>query len=108
MAEEPLDLGDPKSVKAKRRTAKQVTQRRNATVSQLMATPEGREWFYELLDFCGIYRNPHSVSGPYQTAFNCGETNVGQKVLADLQSACPDLYLKMLEEQTNESSSTDD
>ena len=70
-----------------------------------MADPEGREWLWDVLTMCRLYVNAFS-SDPTVMAFNCGMQNVGQRLLADIIEAAPELYLAMQQEkmrgQTNE------
>ena len=64
----------------------------------LMSGPQGRRVVRELLDWCGVYRSSFSTNGS-EMSFREGQRNVGLKLLAAVQVAAPDFYLKMLEEQ---------
>lgn len=97
-AELPTDVGDAKQVKAKIKKAKNLEEVRRDTLKGFLSTAEGRAWFYGLLADCGVFRNPFTQD-PAVTSFNCGEMNVGQKVLAAVVDASPDAYLQMLKEQ---------
>ncbi len=92
-----FDAGDAKSVKDLQRSAKTTAMRRKEAVLKFMSDKEGRAWFYDLLVKCHIYRNPFSTD-PIQMAFSCGEMNIGQQVLVELESADPSLYLQMIKE----------
>lgn len=61
-----------------------------------MATPEGRLYMHELIDFCGLYRT--SMTGTSDTFFREGMRSTGLKILADITEADPDGYLKLLQE----------
>ena len=92
-----FDAGDAKSVKDLQRSAKTLAMRRKEALLKFMSDKEGRAWFYDLLVKCHIYRNPWSPD-PGQMAFSCGEMNIGQQVLVELESADPSLYLQMIKE----------
>lgn len=92
-----LDAGDLRSVKETEKEAKTETQIRAEVIRTMMSVESNRKWFYELLTKCHIGSNPFSAD-PISMAFACGELNIGQQIFIDLQAACPDLYLKMMEE----------
>lgn len=79
--------------KAKRRAELEAEQLRKH-----MASVGGRSWVYGVLLFCHVHEQPFIQGSPDGTAFRCGEMNVGNKILADLQANCPDLYVTMIEE----------
>ena len=91
------DVGDLRSVKAVEKEVKSEAQLLSEHLRTMMLDQMGRKWFYKLLSSCHILRNPFS-SDPLRTAFECGEMNIGQQVFLELQAACPDLYLQMMEE----------
>jgi hypothetical protein len=62
--------------------------------------PEGRDFFYWLLSITGLNANCFSTNA-LTTAFNCGQTNIGQIIQGKMIEADPDLYLMMLKEQEN-------
>src|ERR1700678_3661790 len=66
-------------------------------IEMILDAPEGRDWFYRLLERCHIYGSPFSPGQPDLTAFRLGEENIGKQLLADAQ-AVPNLYLKMIRE----------
>ena len=91
------DAGDIKSVKALEKEVKSEAATQNEFIRDMMLDVRGRKWFFNLLTQCHILRNPFSPD-PLRMSFDCGEMNIGQQVFVNLQSACPDLYLKMMEE----------
>lgn len=68
-------------------------------VRELMLTDWGRDFLWWLLRIGRVGLQPFSTD-PYQSAFNCGEFNVGQQVL-DRITQQPAGYLRMLEDQLN-------
>lgn len=78
-----------------------VATRLTSAVNLLMASREGREYIWWLLSISKIGNQPFS-SDPLQMAFNCGELNVGNTVLAHLLENCPDGYMQMQKEQADD------
>lgn len=66
-----------------------------------MTTREGRDYVWWLLEISAINHNPHTANA-LNTAFNCGQMNVGQQVLAHLMSVAPEGYFNMLKEREEE------
>ena len=62
-----------------------------------MSTTAGRSWVYRLLEATHIYQTSRR-STPHDTYFAEGERNVGLRLLTDLMSYCPELYLQMLQD----------
>lgn len=85
------------SVRQAQKTAKIAESLRHATLTQLMSTPTGRAWMYDLLARCHIGSTPFSTDA-LTTAFQCGEQNIGLQLWGDLQSTCPDQYILMMRE----------
>ncbi len=73
-------------------------------IRNVMKTPAGRQWMYGILDMCHIYGNPFIPGQQDVTAFNLGQANIGKVLLGNIQSACPDLYLTMIQEAKGTSS----
>lgn len=66
-------------------------------IRSLMSTTAGRSWVYRLLEATHIYQTSRR-STPHDTYFAEGERNVGLRLLTDLMSYCPELYLQMLQD----------
>jgi hypothetical protein len=58
--------------------------------------PRGRRVINRLLEKTGVYRNP--FTGNSETYFRCGEMNIGQFIVAEVQSVSPDSYTNLLKE----------
>lgn len=84
--------------KLKRRQAIDNLRRRRevADVALVLATVEGRRFFWRMLGECGLFKS--SFTGNNTTFFNEGMRQVGLTMMADLEQADPSAYLKMLEE----------
>lgn len=93
-----VDLSDPQDVAKVAKGARQTRARARDVLRSVMSGPMGREFIYNHLAECGLYRNPFSTDSQV-TAFNCGMMNAGQALLAQIMDICPELYSKMIEEE---------
>ena len=71
----------------------------NEDLKFILATPKGRRYLHDLLDFCGLYRT--SMTGSSETFFREGMRSTGLKILSDIAEADQDAYLKMMTETKN-------
>lgn len=94
---------DPKQVKRAKKQAEFDEAMKFDVIRSVMGTIPGRRWIYDMLERCYIYRTPFILGQPDGTAFNCGEQNFGNKLLADVQNAAPDQYLAMIQEAKSSS-----
>lgn len=74
--------------------------RRQLFLQGALSMPEGREFLYWLLSITSLRANPYTRNA-LDTAFNCGQMNVGQRIEEAIITASPDFYLTMLKEQEN-------
>jgi hypothetical protein len=74
---------------------------RKVVLRGLMSVRAGREWVFSLLGDCGVYHTPFATDA-CATAFNCGQQNIGLRLVAALVEACPDDYLRMMKEQVHD------
>lgn len=96
--ENAYDASDPQQVeKQKRKEAIREKQNREV-VAGLLSTPAGRNWMWGVLSDCHMFTNPYSTE-THDTAFACGEMNIGQKLTAAIMRTSPDLYIQMLKER---------
>jgi hypothetical protein len=91
------DTSDKEEVNTRRKKASRTRADRLEFITAAMGLPEGRAWFYDHLMFCKAFETPYR-SDPYDTAFALGHQNIGFKVLDDIQTAAPDKYLLMIQE----------
>lgn len=89
---------DPEQVKKAREQAGFDKAMELDVIKNVMASAPGRRWIYSWLARCHIYSTPFRPSEQDTTSFNCGEQNIGQQLIADVQAAAPDLYLTMISE----------
>jgi len=87
--------------KLKKRWAREDEQRINSAVSKFIEDAEGRKFLWWLLEIGRIGTQPFS-NNALQTAFGCGELNVGQRILDRIISVSPDGYLRMMQENNSE------
>ena len=77
----------------------------NKAVTNLMQTDEGREYLWWLLEITRAYgSNPYRTSAT-DTAFLCGEQNIGQQILAHIMKSHPVGFTNLLLEKHNERNS---
>jgi hypothetical protein len=62
----------------------------------VLSDPRGRRVINRLLEKTGVYRNP--FTGNSETYFRCGEMNIGQFIVAEVQAVSPDSYTNLLKE----------
>ena len=97
--ERDYDAGDPEQVNKARKKAGRNKAEKLRVVEGIMSVPEGRKWLYEILKRCHVFSTPFQ-NDPYATAFNCGEQNIGQMLLADIVAAAEDQYVVMCRENS--------
>lgn len=96
-AEEDYNTSDPEQVNKARKKFARTRADRLEFVKAGMSVPEGRAWFYDLLRRCHVF-SMNFNDDPYRTAFLCGETNIGNQILSDIQDSAPQDYMKMITE----------
>lgn len=100
VSEKPYDASDPKAVNNARKKAGRKKASELEVVRTIMSTTQGRAWMYSLLESCFIFGNQFVAGMPDSTAYNCGMSNVGKRIMQDIMKSAPDLYLKMCKEGT--------
>lgn len=100
------DEAETARAKQAAKDAKLLEAQRAEVLRQLMSTTAGRRWLHDLLAVCGVGRTPYTTD-PYDTAFNCGQQNIGLRLLAESMSAAPGSYLEMMKENSNDRSLDD-
>lgn len=95
--DESYDTSDKEQVNTARKKSSRTRATRLKFVSAAMQHEEGRSWYYDLLTFCKVFQGPYR-DNPYETAFLCGEQNVGLRILDDIQTAAPEQYVLMISE----------
>jgi hypothetical protein len=69
----------------------------DGALRSLVRTYEGRRYVWWLLEVGKVGQQPFNTD-PYATAFNSGQLNVGQQILAHLTEVAPEAYLQMIQE----------
>lgn len=92
---------DKRELKEQLRDQRTAEERAREVVTNLMNTPEGREWFNDLMEIAGTFHDGFN-SDPFIHANNAGRRSIGQYVLAQVTEYCPNLYIKLLEERSDE------
>jgi hypothetical protein len=96
---EPTDLHQQElDAEAQRQRDEFLRMQETEDLKWLMAHQAGRRIAWQLLARSGVFRNPFNNSGSV-TAFNCGQMNLGQQLLAQILEHAPDAYVKMLKDQ---------
>lgn len=72
----------------------------NLVYQELLKQPQGRKFLWHLLGMCHIGHQPFTTNA-LTTAFNCGELNVGQRILSELLEVDALGYVTMQKEMTN-------
>lgn len=101
---EAYDTSDQVSVNKARKKSARTRADRLEFVKASMSFPQGRSWFYDQLVFCHIFQNPFVAGGEdgsRATDFKLGELNAGLRMLDDIQTAAPNDYLTMIQENKN-------
>lgn len=65
----------------------------------VMNDKRGRRVINRLLEKTGVYKNP--FTGNSETFFRCGEMNIGQYLIAEIQSLGGNSYADLLKENLN-------
>ena len=95
-----FDSSDPKAVKAKIKSVKEKEATCAEALRGVMSTEPGRMWMHSLLVKCRPFTSSFA-SDPLLMAHNCGETNIGLQLIAELHSCSPELYLQMMKENSD-------
>lgn len=96
-----FDASDPELVARLAEDANRAARRDADTLRQLLGVKQGRAWMFRLLASCHIFQSSFD-NDALRMAFREGERNVGLRLLAESQSADPDLFALMLKEQGND------
>lgn len=98
---DPTDLSSQDRARKEEETRQRIAAELDAAdLTWLMASKKGRRFMWRLLDAAGVTRLSYDRNA-LEMAFNEGNRNFGNKVLAWILDECPDQYLAMLKEKTN-------
>lgn len=97
---DPLDSGAQEAAEAKQAEATRLQRDREVDdFKWLMGHRQGRRVMWRLLGITGVFRNPH-VPGTDDVLFRCGMQNIGQQLLGEIHTICPEHYTTMMKEHT--------
>jgi hypothetical protein len=87
----------------RRRTKADERERaRKRILGFLMSTSDGRQFLWDELDFCGCNSMSYVPGRPFdEVAFREGSRNVGQRLMAQLQTWFPNEYVQMMRENAS-------
>lgn len=85
-------LGTRKDERLREKEAKLATEVRALVITDIMSTPSGRAYIWDLLAQCRIFHQTFTPN-PLVTAFNEGARSVGLAILGDILTSCPDSYV---------------
>lgn len=95
-----FNASDEAQVGQRKRKDERIRDIELADVKQLMSSREGRRFIWRMLDRTGVFRT--SFTGNSTTFFNEGMRNIGLIILADVQAACAEQYIVMMNESTED------
>jgi hypothetical protein len=105
---DPLDLRGQQSARSKRELANKLTnETEESDIRWLMSRRQGRRIAWRLLEQAGVFRLSFNTNA-MQMAFNEGNRNFGNRTLALINTVCPELYMVMAKENTDDHRSSDD
>lgn len=93
----PYDASNRKDIRRAEKEARQAEIRALDYLIGAMSIPQGRAWFYELLEQCYCFNEPETWD-PYQNMYYKGVRNVGLRIFADISTHCPNDYITMVKE----------
>ena len=95
-----FDAADPKQVSKRKQRAKQRAANDDAVLKSILATTNGRAWFWRILASCHLFGVSFD-SDALRMSFREGERNVGNRLLAQLMRSYPDSFILMMRENNN-------
>jgi hypothetical protein len=98
---DPTDLSGQDLIREAEAKRKRVTEEQAIKDFRwLMGTQQGRRIVWRLLDQSGVFRLSFDGNA-LKMAFNEGNRNFGNQILAQIHRDCPELYSTMTKEQVN-------
>lgn len=95
----PYDLQRTEVAQRERQNKAQAERQVEADdIRRLMSSKWGRRFVWRLLDAAGVFKLSFNTNA-MTMAFNEGNRNYGNRLLADITSLCPERYMEMLKEQ---------
>lgn len=101
MSDAPLvtDPSDKAQIARAEEIEKIREQVRAAAWREVLSSPVGRQVIQEILQRCKPYSNPYDPTNPHNTDFRCGEMNIGQYLLQQIDVFHADALWQMKREE---------
>lgn len=87
---------DDRQVQDGGRREKSIRERELEDVRAILASPQGRRFMWRYLAICGVFRSSWTPSA--EIHFNEGRRDIGLHLLADVNDADPEAYVRMMQE----------
>jgi len=100
MSDQEYNAANPEHVGQAKREMVDQRERELMDIQFVMSSKEGRRFFDRYQRICHAHET--SFTGNNTTFFNEGERNIGLRMLADVNEACPELYIELLKEKFEE------
>lgn len=97
-----MNAADKKDVKAAAKVGRRTRIQELGDLSYLLQNASGRRFYWRLMEFCGSFELSYTRGDTHETAFREGMRNVGNRLMADLMEAEPEMYIKMKQENFEE------
>ncbi len=92
------DLGDPKQVKKAKRQHKNRETIAREELAVILRQRGVRNFIWTLLEECGIHHILDPSENSRAVGFHDGERNIGNKIIAKVDAAVSNTYMKMYTE----------
>lgn len=95
---ESYDASDETQIKKRDLELKRREQSWRDALQDLLKTPPGRNWMWNVLSEADIFRTSFVAGDSHASAFNEGKRALGLRLLADIQRLAPDAFFLMSRE----------
>lgn len=103
MTDEPLDLGNPEKVKARKKKIISAEAQFESDLHYTLSEKIGRRLIWNLIADAHIFSEPHVPGDPHTSAFNNGKAAKARDLFAMLNTPqFADKYAKMISENNKE------
>lgn len=94
-----MNAAEPQQVAEARATSRRKVLEDVLTVRDIMSTPRGRRWIWDLLSAARLFHEDMNTE-PGWMAFCKGERNFGLRIYSTVSINCPNEYVQMVRENT--------
>ena len=96
------DLGDAKEVKKEKRKHKNRETIAREELKAILDDRRGRNFIWTFLQECAIHHIMDPAASERQVGMHDGERNIGNKIIAKIDDAIPNTYMKIYTENRKE------